>query len=52
MKELVRSKILSFRDVGPNVKNNPFPIHGVVNPNEDIFDVCVIKMLKISKLYS
>ncbi|XP_050916132.1 uncharacterized protein LOC127131245, partial [Lathyrus oleraceus] len=40
---LVEKKILSFRDVGPNVKNNPLPAHGDVNAVEDASDVCVIK---------
>lgn len=40
------SKILSFRDVGPNVNNNPFLTHGVVNTIEDISYVCIIKNVK------
>ncbi|XP_050919635.1 uncharacterized protein LOC127137195 [Lathyrus oleraceus] len=28
VRELVESKILSFKDMGPNVKNNPLPPHG------------------------
>ncbi|XP_050890237.1 uncharacterized protein LOC127095610, partial [Lathyrus oleraceus] len=41
--DLVEKKILSFRDVGPNVKNNPLPAHGDVNAVEDASDMCVIK---------
>lgn len=43
VRELVEKKILSFRDVGPNVKNNLLPAHGVINDIEDVYDVCVIK---------
>ncbi|XP_050909048.1 uncharacterized protein LOC127122809 [Lathyrus oleraceus] len=37
VRELIESKILSFKDMGPNVKNNPLPPHGdpVVNAIED-----------------
>ncbi|XP_050909857.1 proline-rich protein 3-like [Lathyrus oleraceus] len=28
VRELIESKILSFKDMGPNVKNNPLPPHG------------------------
>ncbi|XP_050875374.1 uncharacterized protein LOC127079000 [Lathyrus oleraceus] len=43
VRDLVEKKILSFRDVGPNVKNNPLPAHGDVNAIEDASDVCIIK---------
>jgi hypothetical protein len=43
VRELVEKKILSFRDVGPNVKSNPLPAHGDVNAIEDVSDVCIIK---------
>ncbi|XP_050876694.1 uncharacterized protein LOC127080417 [Lathyrus oleraceus] len=37
VRELIESKILSFKDMGPNVKNNPLPPHGnpEVNAIED-----------------
>ncbi|XP_050877333.1 uncharacterized protein LOC127081091 [Lathyrus oleraceus] len=37
VRELIESKILSFKDMGPNVKNNPLPPHGdpAVNAIED-----------------
>ncbi|XP_050909572.1 uncharacterized protein LOC127123393 [Lathyrus oleraceus] len=37
VRELIESKILSFKDMGPNVKNNPLPPHGnpTVNAIED-----------------
>ena len=31
MQRLVKSRILSFKDMGPNVKDNPLPKHGGVN---------------------
>lgn len=31
VKELVMSKILIFRDIGSNVKNNPLLTHGAIN---------------------
>ena len=31
VQRLVKSGILSFKDVGPNVKDNPLPKHGGVN---------------------
>ena len=31
MQRLLKSGILSFKDVGPNVKDNPLPKHGGVN---------------------
>ncbi|XP_050889366.1 uncharacterized protein LOC127094592 [Lathyrus oleraceus] len=34
--ELIDSKILSFRDMGPNVKDNPLPLHG--NPTVDAIE--------------
>ncbi|XP_050877865.1 uncharacterized protein LOC127081679 [Lathyrus oleraceus] len=39
VRELIDSKILFFKDMGPNVKNNPLPHHGdhVVNAIEDAF---------------
>ncbi|XP_050914977.1 uncharacterized protein LOC127129916 [Lathyrus oleraceus] len=39
VRELIESKILSFKDMGPNVKNNPLPPHGnpAVNAIEDAF---------------
>ncbi|XP_050909226.1 uncharacterized protein LOC127123003 [Lathyrus oleraceus] len=43
VRDLVEKKILSFRDAGPNVKNNPLPAHGDVNAVEEASDVCVIK---------
>jgi hypothetical protein len=43
VRELVQKKILSFRYVGPNVKNNPLLAHGVVNVIEYVSDVCIIK---------
>lgn len=43
MRELVEKKIFSLRDIGPNVKSNPLPAHGVVNAIEDVSDVCIIK---------
>ncbi|XP_050889563.1 uncharacterized protein LOC127094832 [Lathyrus oleraceus] len=38
VRELIDSKILSFKDTGPNVKNNPLPSHGdpAVNALEDV----------------
>ncbi|XP_050890186.1 uncharacterized protein LOC127095556 [Lathyrus oleraceus] len=37
VRELIESKILYFKDMGPNVKNNPLPPHGdpAVNAIED-----------------
>ncbi|XP_050919729.1 uncharacterized protein LOC127137302 [Lathyrus oleraceus] len=37
VRELIESKILSFKDMGPNVKNNPLPPYGdpAVNAIED-----------------
>ncbi|XP_050875855.1 uncharacterized protein LOC127079511 [Lathyrus oleraceus] len=43
VQELVEKKILSFLDVGPNVKSNPLPAHSVINSIEDVSDVCIIK---------
>lgn len=43
VQELVRNKILKFRDVGSNVKNNLLPVHGAVNSIEDVSYVCVIQ---------
>ncbi|XP_050916535.1 uncharacterized protein LOC127131664 [Lathyrus oleraceus] len=43
VRDLVEKKILSFRDIGPNVKSNPLPAHGDVNAIEDASDVCIIK---------
>ncbi|XP_050881930.1 uncharacterized protein LOC127085460 isoform X1 [Lathyrus oleraceus] len=39
VRELIESKILSFKDMGPNVKNNPLPPHGdpAVNAIEDVY---------------
>ena len=31
VQKLVKSGVLSFKDVGPNVKDNPLPKHGGVN---------------------
>lgn len=28
VQDLIQSKVLTFRDVGPNLKNNPLPTHG------------------------
>lgn len=39
----MEKKILSFRDLGPNVKSNPFPAHGTVNAIEEASDGDVIK---------
>ncbi|XP_050916200.1 uncharacterized protein LOC127131320 [Lathyrus oleraceus] len=43
--ELIDSKILSFRDIGLNVKNNPFPPHGdpTVNVIEDASDGVMVE---------
>ncbi|XP_050876645.1 uncharacterized protein LOC127080362 [Lathyrus oleraceus] len=49
VRELVEKKILSFRDVGPNVKSNPLPTHGDVNASEDVYDVCIIKNVEYVK---
>ncbi|XP_050890842.1 uncharacterized protein LOC127096299 [Lathyrus oleraceus] len=40
VRELIDSKILSFRDMGPNVKNKPLPPHGdpTVNAIKDASD--------------
>ncbi|XP_050875287.1 uncharacterized protein LOC127078916 [Lathyrus oleraceus] len=45
VRELIDSKILSFRDMGPNVKNNSFPPHGdpTVNAIEDTSDGVVVE---------
>lgn len=43
VRELVEKKILSFRDVGPNVKSNPLLVHGTVNSIEDVYDIFIIK---------
>ena len=52
VQKLVRSGILSFKDVGPNVKDNPLPKHGrenVVNmgagcPGDfHIFDIKLVR---------
>ncbi|XP_050918988.1 uncharacterized protein LOC127136482 [Lathyrus oleraceus] len=43
VRELVEKKILSFRDIEPNVKSNPLPVHGAVNAIKDVSDVCIIK---------
>lgn len=43
VQELVEKNILSFRDLGPNVKSNPLPAHGTVNAVEEVFDGDVIK---------
>lgn len=50
VQKLVRSKILSFRDVGLIVKNNPLLAHGAVNAIEEISDVCVIKNVEDVKI--
>ncbi|XP_050877313.1 uncharacterized protein LOC127081068 [Lathyrus oleraceus] len=49
VRELVEKKILSFRDVGPNVKSNPLSVHGTVNAIEDVSDVCIIKNVEYVK---
>ncbi|XP_050876089.1 uncharacterized protein LOC127079759 [Lathyrus oleraceus] len=43
--ELIDRKILSFRDMGPNVKNNPIPPHGdpTVNAIEDASDGVMVE---------
>lgn len=43
VRELVEKKILSFKDLGPNVKSNPLPSHGTVNAIEEASDGDVIK---------
>jgi hypothetical protein len=43
VRELVEKKILSFRDLGPNVKSNPLPAHETVNAIEEASDGDVIK---------
>lgn len=43
VRELMEKKILSFRDLGPNVKSNPLPAHETVNAIEEAFDGDVIK---------
>ncbi|XP_050896863.1 uncharacterized protein LOC127103660 [Lathyrus oleraceus] len=43
MRELVEKKILSFRDLWPNVKSNPLPAYGTVNTIEEASDGNVIK---------
>ena len=49
---MVRSGLLSFKDVGPNVKDNPFPKHGGENdvnmvagcPGDfHIFDIILVR---------
>lgn len=32
-----------FRDMGPDVKNNPLPAYGVVNSIKELSDGCVIE---------
>ncbi|XP_050915276.1 uncharacterized protein LOC127130282 [Lathyrus oleraceus] len=43
--ELIDSNILSFRDMRPNVKNNPLPVHinPAVNAIEDVSDDFVVE---------
>ncbi|XP_050897670.1 uncharacterized protein LOC127104530 [Lathyrus oleraceus] len=45
VRELIDRKILSFRDMGPNVKNNPLPPHGdpTVNTIEDASDGVMVE---------
>lgn len=45
VRELIDSKILSFRDMGTNVKDNHLPLHGnlTVNAIEDAFDGVVVE---------
>ncbi|XP_050889414.1 uncharacterized protein LOC127094647 [Lathyrus oleraceus] len=45
VRELIESKILSFKDMGPNVKNNPLPPHGdpTVNAIEDASTVVMVE---------
>ncbi|XP_050877822.1 uncharacterized protein LOC127081624 [Lathyrus oleraceus] len=43
VRELVEKKILSFRDLGPNVKSNPLPAHETVNAIEEASNGDVIK---------
>ena len=49
---MVKSSILSFKDVSPNVKDNPLPKHGGVNTvnmvagcpgNFQIFDIHLVR---------
>lgn len=43
--ELIDSKILSFRDMGPNMKNNPLLVHGnlALNVIQDVSDGFVVE---------
>ncbi|XP_050896536.1 uncharacterized protein LOC127103311 [Lathyrus oleraceus] len=51
VQELIDSKVLSFRDMGPNVKNNPLPPHGdpIVNAIEDASDGVMVKKVDDAK---
>ncbi|XP_050890018.1 uncharacterized protein LOC127095358 [Lathyrus oleraceus] len=48
VRELIESKILSFKDMGPNVKNNPLPPHGdpAVNAIEDASTVVMVEKVE------
>lgn len=45
VRELIESKILSFKDMGPNMKSNALPMHGnsIVNAIEEDSDGYVIE---------
>ncbi|XP_050890365.1 uncharacterized protein LOC127095765 [Lathyrus oleraceus] len=48
VRELIERKILSFKDMGPNVKNNPLPPHGdpTVNAIEDASTVVMVEKVE------
>ncbi|XP_050897461.1 uncharacterized protein LOC127104315 [Lathyrus oleraceus] len=48
VRELIESKILSFKDMGPNVKSNPLPPHGdpAVNAIEDASTVVMVEKVE------
>ncbi|XP_050909656.1 uncharacterized protein LOC127123486 [Lathyrus oleraceus] len=48
VRELIESKVLSFKDMGPNVKNNPLPPHGdpTVNAIEDASTVVMVEKVE------
>lgn len=50
IQELISSKIMTFREVGPNVKNNHLPALGVVNAIEEVSNGCMIEDIKTSLL--
>ncbi|XP_050919511.1 uncharacterized protein LOC127137057 [Lathyrus oleraceus] len=53
VRELIESKILSFKDMGPNVKNNPLPPHGdpAVNAIEDASTVVMVEKVEDVKTH-